>query len=607
MKVFLFVVFSIIFLFFSSCSLKGNDWLALQDSNEDCDIFTERCPRSGSGFSISGGGRARSSSRRTPISNPLPSGTTISPEIEKAIIYACNQYEEMKEKIEDGISINVGMGRLEFERHIILIPEFDSVNGCLRVESIDDPITRDDESDEFEMICIEDDPNYLGMLQNDREILMNLIQDREETSPEKWLEEVEELSSLARGFLFNTWGRCDNRSPNRNIPLQQPRRINELKAITQNPYFCKEKCKNFITNCKTRCDELETENKKICDRLKAVCESESRTDCESAKTECYELVENITPECKQSCELNCTNSCEGLEPIGEIYMNREILQGFLRNLTAESQTRLSHNKEELIEIIDEIYILESELMGYRAKRTVCRIEREFLNSNPSENSGRIAFLDNTLSALDGDLTSVLSQIREKDEEFLNFPVSEITNLISDRISPEDRENLMRRLLERMRRKMVRKFFICAYTEDDDCLEPREENALQAEIAHVGEFKDFVERQYVDKYATRLECENLNLPPSSENNQQDRNRRELNQLCGNYYPEEDTLLAFTRAECRDTDRVVSCGADPIALKDDERFDEEKVDQEIDILKKRFKDEFLPYFQQPFGLACPEPEE
>ena len=69
--------------------------------------------------------------------------------------------------------------------------------------------------------------------------------------------------------------------------------------------------------------------------------------------------------------------------------------------------------------------------------------------------------------------------------------------------------------------MIRKLSICVYTEEEDCLEPREEEALELEIAHVGEFKDFVKRQYVDKYSTRLECENLNLPPSQNNTQQDR--------------------------------------------------------------------------------------
>ena len=38
--------------------MNSSDWLALEEANSDCDIFTERCPRAGSGFSISGGGRS---------------------------------------------------------------------------------------------------------------------------------------------------------------------------------------------------------------------------------------------------------------------------------------------------------------------------------------------------------------------------------------------------------------------------------------------------------------------------------------------------------------------------------------------------------------------
>ena len=184
-----------------------------------------------------------------------------------------------------------------------------------------------------------------------------------------------------------------------------------------------------------------------------------------------------------------------------------------------------------------------------------------------------------LQELQEDITNNFSLIRENDEDFLTTDVSVILEVLNERISKADRNRIMKRLLERRKREMIRKLIICVYTESENCLEPREVNALHAEIVHVGEFRDFTIRRFVDKYATRLECENI-------------------RSCTNLFVDKQALFAFTISECGS-----SCT--PITFKDeDERLDEDEVDKEIDKFKEDFEEEFIQFFEQrPYGAACP----
>ena len=202
---FLFFISVFPLILFSSCTLRGSDYLALQGSNEGCDIFTERCPRSGSGFSISGGGRGSSRKNYSNDNNSSPRLPSLSSQFEPARKYSCEQYKEMFDDIRTGVDVDLDKECIMFEDHALLCPHFEGVRGgglrgCLRVREVDDPITDDDESEEFDMVCIED--GYLYLNEQDNEDLRNAIRDKEEITGAKWREAETDLDSTDRGIFF---------------------------------------------------------------------------------------------------------------------------------------------------------------------------------------------------------------------------------------------------------------------------------------------------------------------------------------------------------------------------------------------------------------------
>lgn len=486
MKFFVLFILSIPVFYFSSCSLEGYSSSFHSENEPECDIFTERCPRSGSGYGLSssggsrrrsnsGGGNSNNNNNNGGANNNIP---TLSPEVSEAREYACTQYERMFEEIREGVEVGRSNECIMFEDHALLCPRFDYTRGCLRVREIDDPATDARESDAFDMVCINADRLYLD--EADSEELRNLLRDRNEITGQSWLQAQRDLNA------------------------------DETTTLLGDSFY-----RGLGSNALNRCER-------------------------------YDASFTITT-------AGIKTNAENLSNIHGIHTKRDRLKVLLEKMKGKiSQNNLlKRNISEMISKIDKMYKLEKENVNYRRKRDAC----EYVD-DPEDS------ITTLISVLIEYINQNTAQRTRNDSEFMRIDVSEIMDALNDRISTSDRDDLMERLLERRKREMIRKLIICVYTEQENCLEPREERALQAEIEHIGEFKAFVTRRFVDKYATKIECENR-LTTGSD--------------CRGY----ETKPTGTELE------------------------PDAVDGEVNKFEQTFSREFTDFFSKfPYGVACPD---
>ncbi len=491
---------------FSSCQIPSAVLASQNDEFEsECDIYTQRCPRAGEWSSGSSGSRRRSSGSRSAPEEPPPPPPKLSPEVNKAKKYMCCQYDEMFEKITDGLDIDIdkdgyltriGLSSkekntecIEFEKHTILCPDVESVRGCLRVQEIDDPSTTERESNSFDLVCIEEDRSYLG--ENESDQLRNLIED--DVFDKSWMSEINKLSNDEKDRFF-----------------RQGLRSSDLT-------------------------------------------------CNSKPTIHIDLLE------KNTCQKN------GFPSLCEIYNLRKLLRTLEREVSNNNilKRELGYIRGIIYTPPSGLEMSEKEFIELQLQKGEC--EKDLEAADEANRGG----IQDEIDEISESIGEIETRIEEKESEFeeINTDIDidgydtladYIYAVLSDSISEGGRTKLMERVLKRQKRDLRKKLILCVYNENEDCLSSDEENALRRSgIVHIGEFKAFAERKFIDQHITRVECENGLESGSS---------------CRGVSPKP-------RAE---------------------RLTESELDTAVDNFKTEFKTEFLKlneYFSKvPYGLAC-----
>ena len=292
---FLFLVLNILL---SNCVVR--DSLSSENfGDSECDIFTQRCPRSGSGFSI-GKSRSNRSSRspaapapQTPPETQTGDGFSNLPqEAKDARDYLCEEYEDMFEEISDGLSINHRAETIEFRNHVILTPEFDYTSGCLRVRSIDDPSTEDEESEEFDVVCIEDTRLYLTARESEdlRDVINEIEDESIDIKSSAWRSAVDALDDdEQKDFLRSRSGSCNDPEPRNTAELKRAadEDIKEIYDIRDELVRLLQKIRNGISRANTfrrNLDKIiQAINKFYAEEAKFVQQKVKEIECEEEK------------------------------------------------------------------------------------------------------------------------------------------------------------------------------------------------------------------------------------------------------------------------------------------------------------------------------------
>ena len=652
-----FLVLSFFLLFtsniiFSSCQMPSSSLASQGEEEEGCDIYTQRCPRSGgwsSGSSRSGRSSRRSSS--TPEEPPPPLPDLSPPEVEEARQYICGEYDRMFEEIRDGVEVDEdGSGSdrgltecIEFEGRTILCPDIEYVRGCLRVQEIDDPSTPAEESDNFDMVCINDEAS-LYLNERDSEDLKDLIEEGILPTGSGWLATIDEdyftcesdtysspemsdiidlrtllkrlesainrsntlkrdledlvesidessrLEGKIRSFRVEKCGieddierentnldnketlleekgedlisavsrededeadqikeKADELAERRNqlseigslITCQKSRSFNQIKTLYNAARVCRTDSGDIITRIIREIDEgfddasdvlTRRGNDDQCDVDNEIWSeigslplgvSRYERKVDALKT-AFTTINTKIEEAKNYIrdDLDCNDEPSDSEPTScsplptgadGLYCKLREIFDTVDDLDDKAEDVVSPLRNDVDSLEENIDDLIEELSGDSSVVRNLKTEIQRIMDDIEDIEEEIAGKEEQLSDREGKISEKRAEIVENDLEMMEFfgeVRPRISAISSERISTRDRDALMDRLLKRQKRDLIRKLIMCVYYEQEDCLEPAEESALeQSEIIHVGEFRNFVKRRFMDKYATRLECEN----------------------------------------------------------------------------------------------------
>ena len=160
------VSLGIVLLSLSNCEIKSTHYQA-SESEQGCDIYTEKCVRPKLGSTILGvSGRSGSRRGSGSLNNNDPNISILSNLGNEVRKYLCTEYERMFKEIRE---------KTDFDKHtnlqdvqdeciyyenrgqILLCPIFREVRGCLEVRRVDNPRTSENEAQQFDIVCINDE------------------------------------------------------------------------------------------------------------------------------------------------------------------------------------------------------------------------------------------------------------------------------------------------------------------------------------------------------------------------------------------------------------------------------------------------------------------